>query len=93
MIRAQLSEAAQWSDTTLIGQDAKVNSIAMDSLLVKPGSLFVAIKGRYFDGHDYIEDAKVKGACCALASQVVNTSLPLLIVKDVVQSLGKLAAV
>ena len=91
MIRAKLSEAAKWSDTTLIGRDAKFSGIAIDSRLVKPGSLFVAIKGRHFDGHDYIEDAKV--ACGVLVRQVVSTSIPLLVAQDPVQSLGKLAAV
>lgn len=61
MIKAKLSEAAKWSDATLIGQDAEFNGIAIDSRRVEPGSLFVAIKGTQLDGHDYIEDAKSRG--------------------------------
>lgn len=93
MIQAKLSEAAQWSDATLIGQDAEFNGIAIDSRLVEPSSLFVAIKGTQLDGHDYIEDAKSRGASAALASRNVPTSLPLLVAKDSVQGLGKLAAI
>ena len=93
MIQAQLSEAAQWTEARLIGQDTKFNGIAIDSRLVTPGSLFVAIQGQHFDGHAYLENAKARGACGALVSQVVSTSLPLLIVKDVIQSMGKLAAI
>lgn len=93
MIQATLSETAKWSDARLIGQDAEFNGISIDSRHVKPGSLFVAIKGNHVDGHDYIDDAKSRGARAALASRNVPTSLPLLVAKDSVQGLGKLAAV
>lgn len=93
MIQAQLSEAAHWCDARWIGQDAKFTGIAIDSRLVTPESLFVAIQGKHFDGHDYIEDAQARGACGALVSQVASTSMPLLVAQDPVQSLGKLATV
>ncbi|WP_394754665.1 UDP-N-acetylmuramoyl-tripeptide--D-alanyl-D-alanine ligase [Crenothrix sp.] len=93
MIKATLSKAAQWTDATLIGQDAEFNGIAIDSRLVEPGSLFVALKGYRHDGHDYIEDAKSRGASAALVSRLVATQLPLLLAKDVVQGLGQLATV
>ena len=34
----------------------------IDSRKVKPGQIFVAIKGHTVDGHDYIEDAIKNGA-------------------------------
>jgi UDP-N-acetylmuramoyl-tripeptide--D-alanyl-D-alanine ligase len=91
MIQSTLSEAAKWSDAVFIGQDAEFNGIAIDSRRVKPGSLFVAIKGTQLDGHDYIEDAKSRGASGALVSKSTSISLPLLVAKDSVQGLGKLA--
>lgn len=36
--------------------------ITTDSRKVKPGSIFVAVKGTCFDGHDYIEQAASAGA-------------------------------
>jgi UDP-N-acetylmuramoyl-L-alanyl-D-glutamate--2,6-diaminopimelate ligase len=40
----------------------KVEGIAYDSRQVKKGFLFVAIRGFYVDGHDYLEDAINRGA-------------------------------
>ena len=34
----------------------------LDSRLVKPGMLFVAVKGEKADGHDFIDEARAKGA-------------------------------
>ena len=36
--------------------------VTLDSRLVKPGDVFVAIKGEKADGHDYIDSALAKGA-------------------------------
>jgi UDP-N-acetylmuramoyl-tripeptide--D-alanyl-D-alanine ligase len=88
-----LSEAAKWSDAVFIGHDAEFKGIAIDSRLVEPGSLFVAIKGKHVDGHHFIEDAKAQGASGALVSKSTSSSLPLLVAKDSVQGLGQLAAV
>ena len=92
MIQAKLSEAAEWADAELIGHDAVFNGIAIDSRRIETGSVFVAIKGKRLDGHDYIECAKAQGASGALVTRPVATSLPLLVVKDSVQALGKLAS-
>jgi UDP-N-acetylmuramoyl-L-alanyl-D-glutamate--2,6-diaminopimelate ligase len=50
--------------------DVVVSGINIDSRLVKPGDLFVAIKGRLSDGHDYIEDVISKGAVAILVSEI-----------------------
>ena len=93
MIQAKLSQAANWADAILIGQDADFNGITIDSRLPASSSLFVAIKGNQHDGHHYIEEARLQGARGALVSRPITTSLPLLVVKDSVQGLGKLATV
>ena len=42
--------------------DMEVNDIQIDSRKVKPGSLFVAVKGVAADGHQFIEKAIENGA-------------------------------
>ena len=41
--------------------DVEVSGIAIDSRAVKPGYLFVAMKGGSVDGHDYIQKASRTG--------------------------------
>jgi UDP-N-acetylmuramoyl-L-alanyl-D-glutamate--2,6-diaminopimelate ligase len=59
-------------DTELIrgSGDVVVSGINIDSRLVKSGDIFVAIKGRLSDGHDYIEDVISKGAVAILVSEI-----------------------
>jgi UDP-N-acetylmuramoyl-L-alanyl-D-glutamate--2,6-diaminopimelate ligase len=42
--------------------DIPISGISIDSRTVKPGHLFVALKGGSVDGHDYIQNAIDKGA-------------------------------
>lgn len=48
--------------------DIEIKHITCDSRNVKPGSLFVAVVGKFFNGHDYIEQAIENGAV-AIASE------------------------
>ena len=48
-------------------EDAYVTSVTTDSRDVKPGMLFVALRGENFDGNDYVRSAIEKGASYALA--------------------------
>lgn len=47
--------------------DSEIFSIASNSKNVKPGTLFIAVKGFTADGHDYIKDAFAKGAAAVIA--------------------------
>lgn len=47
---------------SIIKSDCEVTSISIDSREVKPGSLFIAIKGFASDGHQYIQQSIEKGA-------------------------------
>jgi len=67
-----------------------LRSVATDSRLVEPGSLFVAIRGERVDGHDYVPQALSAGALAALVSQPVSG--PSILVQDTVASMGSLAA-
>src|SRR5687768_16896491 len=62
--------------------DLQFQGIAIDTRQLMPGNLFVALKGNHVDGHDFLEEAKRKGAACALVSRPLDHELPQLIVKD-----------
>lgn len=53
-----------------------------NSKLVKPGNIFVAIKGHTVDGHDYINDAIKNGAIKIIAEKQVECSVPLELVSS-----------
>ena len=62
--------------------------IQVDSRKVKKGDTFVAIKGLYVDGHDYIEKAILAGASQIIA-EYGEYSVPTIIVKDTHEYLAK----
>lgn len=47
-----------------------VRGITNDSRVISKGMIFVAIKGQFSDGHDYLSIAKEKGAIAAVVSEV-----------------------
>jgi UDP-N-acetylmuramoyl-tripeptide--D-alanyl-D-alanine ligase len=49
---------------------------AIDSRLVIPGGLFVALPGEHTDGHDFIDEAFAAGAAAALIEREVSTATP-----------------
>jgi UDP-N-acetylmuramoyl-tripeptide--D-alanyl-D-alanine ligase len=67
--------------------------ISIDSRTVKPGDLFVALKGEHGDGHDHIADALKRGAAAAMVSFVpdeVGMNAPLLVLPDTLTGLQDL---
>ncbi|MBN1780201.1 UDP-N-acetylmuramoyl-tripeptide--D-alanyl-D-alanine ligase [bacterium] len=83
------------------GTDAHgpVTGISLDTRSLKPGQLFVALRGGHTDGHDYVAQAFRQGACAAIvaSSFAGNTGLPqntgpLLAVEDPLTALQVLAA-
>ncbi len=70
--------------------DVTFDTVATDTRQLKPGDLFVALIGENFDGHRFVDSAQQKGACGAVVSKPVATSLPLLQVQDTLKALGDL---
>ncbi|MFM7598258.1 MAG: UDP-N-acetylmuramoyl-tripeptide--D-alanyl-D-alanine ligase [Actinomycetota bacterium] len=70
--------------------DIVVTSVFADSRDAIPGSMFVAVAGERVDGHDFVDDARARGAVVTLASRPVGS--PAVVVADPVHALGLLAA-
>jgi UDP-N-acetylmuramoyl-tripeptide--D-alanyl-D-alanine ligase len=88
----QLSAIAMWTHGHLVGVDAQVDGFAIDSRKIKAGDLFVALKGERVDGHDYLADAKARGAAAALVEHRVDIDLPQVQVENGELALGDLAS-
>ncbi len=76
------------------------HGVSTDSRQIRPGELFVALKGPRFDGHDFVLQALEEGAKGALVSRwpedinifELHRAISLVQVKDTLKALGDLAA-
>ncbi len=73
--------------------DVKISGIAFDSRDVKPGDVFVCIKGYKSDGHDYAENALEKGAVAIIAEKEMSeTAATTVVVENTRYALSSVAA-
>lgn len=77
---------------TLVGEEVSVTGVVVDSRLVRPGNLFVAISGQSVDGHTFIPQAVARGAVAVIVSQPGNYPCPVVMVEDGILALAALAA-
>jgi UDP-N-acetylmuramoyl-tripeptide--D-alanyl-D-alanine ligase len=83
-------DGVAWEVGGQAGADVLVTGpVVVDSRLVTPGALFVAVPGENVDGHDFAAAAVVAGAAAVLATRPVG--VPAVIVADTVLALGRLA--
>ena len=88
----RLSAIAMWTHGHLLSGDVDLAGVQIDSRKIKPGDLFVAFKGERVDGHDYLADAKARGAAAALVERRIDSDLPQVQVDNVELALGDLAS-
>lgn len=70
---------------------ADLGPVCTDSRSVSQGSVFVALKGERFDGHDYAAQAARDGAGVVIVDRDTGASCPQIIVRDTGEALGALA--
>ena len=58
----KLSQLVAGCDIDYRGGDLEVGGISSDSRKIKPGDVFICIKGEHRDGHDFAIEAQKKGA-------------------------------
>ena len=69
------------------------SEISTDSRTLRPGALFVALRGERFDGHDHLAAAAKAGAAAAIvrAGTAPVPGLPFIEVDDTLRAYGDLA--
>ncbi len=68
-----LEELVRVTGGTLIGSaPQRFDGISIDTRTLKPGEIFVAIKGDRFDGHDFVSTALQSGAGIAIVSMITD---------------------
>jgi len=90
-----LQQAQRWLPSAqVVGSGAvRFDRVHTDTRTLQSGDLFVALTGENFDAHDFLQQAREKGAVAAIAQHgLVESGLPGLEVADSKLTLGELAA-
>jgi UDP-N-acetylmuramoyl-tripeptide--D-alanyl-D-alanine ligase len=90
MIHMTLMQTAALLGLEPINLTGNFSGLSINTQTLSEGNLFIALPGARVDGHDFIDEAKRKGAAAALVTHPVVSSLPQLVVKDAVIAMGKL---
>ncbi|MBR1554045.1 MAG: UDP-N-acetylmuramoyl-tripeptide--D-alanyl-D-alanine ligase [Oscillospiraceae bacterium] len=70
--------------------DAEITEISTDTRKLPEGCLFLALRGKKFDGHHFVKQALEAGAVCAVTDTQIE-NLPCLVVKDTGKALLDIA--
>lgn len=92
-IHALLPSSKLINISALAAQSHPINGVSSDSRAIKPGSLFIALKGERFDAHHFLSDVSAAGVGAALIQddQVCPNQLPAICVADTRIGLGDFA--
>ena len=74
--------------------DADISEVVTDSRKAGKDSLFVAIKGEKFDGHDFVEEVISRG-CPLVLVEHLNPAVPAvrqIVTADTVEAYGRIGA-
>jgi UDP-N-acetylmuramoyl-tripeptide--D-alanyl-D-alanine ligase len=91
MLNMTLSEIAKITQGVMIGNEARIHSITIDSRNVLPNGLFVAFSGEKVDGHNFLNQAMKDGAVGALVERHVDSLLPQIVVENAAKALADIA--
>ncbi len=90
MKKLLLSDISRMAGGTANGE-AEITSVVIDNREVKPGALFIAIKGERLDGHQFVKSAIEAGASAVMVSEEVESSVPVVKVADTSEAFLSLA--
>jgi UDP-N-acetylmuramoyl-tripeptide--D-alanyl-D-alanine ligase len=90
-----LAELAQACNGSLVSDyaDVEINGVSTDTRTIKPGNLFVALKGDRYDGNDHLATAYAAGAAACITSRRENLAAQhaKIVVEDTLRALQHVA--
>jgi len=94
-----LTDIFNLKDSTIYNPDnfKTVSKVSIDSRTIKKNSLYVALKGNKYDGHNFVNDAIQKGASVILINKnrlkkFQDLDCTIIVVPDTTYAYGELAA-
>jgi UDP-N-acetylmuramoyl-tripeptide--D-alanyl-D-alanine ligase len=93
MEKIQISEIIKWvkGKPININSDFPITSIITDSRTPSPESLFVALKGERFDGHNFVMDVINKKSKAVIIEKPIEKKIPQILVNNTLKALGDIA--
>ncbi|HEY9908785.1 MAG TPA: UDP-N-acetylmuramoyl-tripeptide--D-alanyl-D-alanine ligase, partial [Thermosynechococcaceae cyanobacterium] len=88
---AQLTDLLSATPHNLANPHAPFHGITTDTRSLKPGQIYLALRGENFDGHQFVAAAIAQGAVAAIVDTPVGSDLPLLQVAHTLQSYQAIA--
>lgn len=93
MIHMRLSDAADCLHADVQGEDVEFRGCSTDTRTLERGSLFIALRGENFDGHDFVPQATERGAVAALLDHTeTEQQIPYIQVENTGNAMAELAA-
>ncbi len=86
-----LSEIAAITSGQMHGENLAISSLGIDTRTLQPGQLYVAIKGEFFDGNEFISQAQQAGAHAAIVHAGTHADIPHIVVADTRLALAQIA--
>ncbi len=92
MIPLSLEVLCQHLGAQRVGNDVVIETLSSDSRKIGSSTLFVALKGERFDGHDFAATAIENGAAALMVERELAFDIPQLIVEDCQKVMGLIGA-
>ncbi|HET9048605.1 MAG TPA: UDP-N-acetylmuramoyl-tripeptide--D-alanyl-D-alanine ligase [Chiayiivirga sp.] len=86
-----LSQLTNWTQARLTGADRSIEAIGTDTRHMQDGSLYVALRGETFDGHDFATQAEANGAVALLVERELTSALPQIVCSNSLHALAAIA--
>ncbi|QQX79964.1 UDP-N-acetylmuramoyl-tripeptide--D-alanyl-D-alanine ligase [Shewanella sp. KX20019] len=92
MITLSLAELARHIGGKLHGEDMSIEEVSSDSRAVDGKTLFVALKGDNFDGHNFVASAIDNGAKAVLVERILPVAAAQIVVDSSQRAMGEIGA-
>ena len=87
-----LADFARVCGGELIGSDRAYSGVSTDTRTIKPGELFIALRGPRFNANEFVNAAAEAGAAGAVVDTRVDTRIAQVLVGDTLEALQKSAS-
>lgn len=75
----------------VVNPSMAITAVCTDSRIICAHSVFFALQGDHFDGHEFVAAALEAGACVAVVAKATASCMPQILVADVPTALAQLA--